>query len=278
MTVTRHELDQLLAILREAAAIEIMPRFRRLDPTEIHSKGDPLDLVTCADEGAERFVADRVVTLWPGTAMVGEEACARGPEPLAALTTARRAVVLDPIDGTANFAAGTPLFGVMAAIVEDGQVEASAILDPVSGDAALALRREGAWLDRDGRALRPLRAAAPAALSAMVGKTAWRSLPAAMREQATGFLARVGGLWDYRCAAHEYLQAADGHCHFLMYTRTLPWDHLPGSLLLQEAGAYGAHFDGTPYTPGHLKGGLLYAPDQASWLTLRDGMGLSGLH
>ncbi len=69
-----------------------------------------------------------------------------------------------------------------------------------------------------------------------------------------------------RCAAHEYRMAASGHCRTCCsYNKLMPWDHAAGWLLHREAGGYSAHFDGSPYQPVNLTGGLLCAPDEASW-------------
>jgi fructose-1,6-bisphosphatase/inositol monophosphatase family enzyme len=54
-----------------------------------------------------------------------------------------------------------------------------------------------------------------------------------------------------------------------MYNKLMPWDHLAGTLISQEAGAHAARVDGSPYLPHHLDGGLLIAPDKASWDVLR---------
>ncbi|WP_338833526.1 inositol monophosphatase family protein [Bradyrhizobium septentrionale] len=59
--------------------------------------------------------------------------------------------------------------------------------------------------------------------------------------------------------------AASGHCHLLFYNKLMPWDHAAGWLLHREAGGYSAHFDGSPYKPVNLTGGLLCAPDEESW-------------
>jgi fructose-1,6-bisphosphatase/inositol monophosphatase family enzyme len=65
-------------------------------------------------------------------------------------------------------------------------------------------------------------------------------------------------------AGIEYKALVDGSIDFLMYWRTLPWDHAPGSLIVQEAGLYVARLDGEPYRPGDGGAGLLAAsPDAA---------------
>jgi fructose-1,6-bisphosphatase/inositol monophosphatase family enzyme len=66
--------------------------------------------------------------------------------------------------------------------------------------------------------------------------------------------------------------AAAGHCHLLFYNKLMPWDHAACWLLHREAGGYSAHFDGTKYRPTHLTGGLICAPDEASWQLARDAL------
>ena len=84
--------------------------------------------------------------------MVGEEAAAADPRAVGhGWATADLAFVVDPIDGTSNYAAGMPLFGMMAAAIVRGEVVAAAIHDPVGDDTALALRGQGAWMRGAGR-------------------------------------------------------------------------------------------------------------------------------
>ena len=54
-----------------------------------------------------------------------------------------------------------------------------------------------------------------------------------------------------------------------MYNKLMPWDHLAGALLAQEAGGYVARFDDAPYLPRHVEGGLLVSTDKDSWQMLR---------
>jgi fructose-1,6-bisphosphatase/inositol monophosphatase family enzyme len=104
----------------------------------------------------------------------------------------------------------------------------------------------------------------------MAGNVSWRFMPEPRRTTVCGNLPRLGGAWDYRCAAHEYRMAAAGHCHFLVFNRLLPWDHAPGWLLHREAGGFSARFDGSDYSPARTDGGLICAPDRESWEALRE--------
>jgi fructose-1,6-bisphosphatase/inositol monophosphatase family enzyme len=258
------------ALLRDAARAEILPRFRRLAQGAVRAKSGPLDLVTDADEAAERIIEAGLARLFPGCVVVGEEAAAADPAVLDRLAGADLAFVVDPVDGTANFASGTPLFGCMAAAVVRGEVLAGWIHDPLGDDTAIALRGEGAWIaDGEGRHMADLRVAAPAPVDRMVAAISWTYLKEPLRSRVASRLPRLAGIVGFRCAAHEYRLTAGGHAHAQLYNRLMPWDHLPGWLLHREAGGYSARFDGSEYLPTHKDGGLICAPDRDSWEALR---------
>src|SRR3954468_11370059 len=141
--------DQLL---REAARVEIMPRFRNLSAHEVRQKSSAMDLVTDADEAAERMIAKGLRQVFPHAVLIGEEATEHDPSLLDRLEDADLAFLIDPVDGTKNFASGLPLFGVMVAAVMRGEVVAGIIHDPIGDDTAIAVRGDGAWTERrDGR-------------------------------------------------------------------------------------------------------------------------------
>jgi fructose-1,6-bisphosphatase/inositol monophosphatase family enzyme len=267
----RHAVD-LAAILRDAAQVELRPRFRRLEDGEVRSKSGPLDLVTAADEAAERRIAASLAAAWPGALIVGEEAAAAEERLLARLGEAELAFVVDPLDGTFNFAAGVPLFAVMAAALVHGEVVMAAIHDPMGDDTALAVRGEGAWMQEPSGRRCDLHVAAPAPLGRMAVIASWGALLEPLRNRVCAALPRLAASWNYRCAGHEYRMAASGQCHALLYRALYPWDHAPGWLLHREAGGYSARFDGTAYLPSKPPGGLLCAPDPASWTALFDAL------
>ena len=256
------------ALLRQAVVLDILPRWRRLGADAVRTKSGPLDLVTDADEAAERRITAGLETRFPGCLVVGEEATAARPALLDALAEAELAFVVDPVDGTQNFAAGLPLFGCMAAAVRRGEIIAAWIHDPLGRDTAMALRGEGAWIAAEDGSRRELRVAAPAPVSRMVGAVSWGFMPEPLKSRVTGRLPRLAATFGLRCAAHEYRLVAGGHAHALVYNKLMPWDHAPGWLLHREAGGYAAHFDGSAYAPKQRTGGLLVAPDRESWAAL----------
>ena len=262
------------ALLRDASRTEIMPRFRKLAPEAVRTKSGPLDLVTEADEAAERVIESGLRALFPGCVVVGEEGTAADASLLQRLAGADLAFVVDPVDGTANFAAGVPLFGCMAAAFVRGEVVAGWIHDPLGDDTVMAVRGEGAWVeDHAGTRIGAMRVAAPAPVGRMVGAVSWGFMPAAMKARVVTRLPRLAGTLNYRCAAHEYRLAAGGHAHLLVYNKLMPWDHAPGWLIHREAGGHSARFDGSEYLAGHhVTGGLICAPDRASWEEAREAL------
>jgi fructose-1,6-bisphosphatase/inositol monophosphatase family enzyme len=271
--ITAARAAEVATLLRDASRAEILPRFRRLAEGAVRAKSGPLDLVTDADEAAERMIEAGLTRMFPGCVVVGEEACEADPAVLDRLADADLAFVVDPVDGTANFAAGVPLFGCMAAAVVKGEVVAGWIHDPLGDDTAMALRGEGAWLaDGQGRHMTDLRVAAPAPVDRMVAALSWVYLPEPLRGRVTARMPRLAATVGYRCSAHEYRLVSGGHAHALLYNRLMPWDHLPGWLIHREAGGYAARFDGSEYLPAHRDGGLICAPDRASWEALRHAL------
>lgn len=266
------DIELLATILREAAIAEIMPRFRRLDEGMVRQKSSAIDLVTEADEAAERMIISRLRDVMPDALLVGEESAAADPSIMDGLGEAELAVVIDPVDGTFNFASELPLFGTMAGVVRKGETVAGILYDPVGDDWVLAEKGSGAFhVFPDGRRRR-LRVAEPVSLAEMTGMASTGMFAPDERADVLSRLAQVKFAASYRCAAHEYRMAAAGYVHFLMFKKLMPWDHLPGVLVLQEAGGHVARFDGSAYLPQHREGGLICAPDEESWTIFRDAV------
>jgi fructose-1,6-bisphosphatase/inositol monophosphatase family enzyme len=120
-----HSVGEALAF---AARTEIMPRFRKLTPAQVRRKSSTFDLVTEADEAAEAAITSALKSAFPHSVVIGEEGTHREPALLQTVVDAELAFIVDPIDGTRNFASDLPLFGVMAAVTMRGEIIAGVIL------------------------------------------------------------------------------------------------------------------------------------------------------
>ncbi|WP_292879354.1 inositol monophosphatase family protein [Nisaea sp.] len=261
----------VMGIMRETANSVILPRYRSLQRGEIQEKTGPDDLVTIADIESERRMTPLLQDLLPGSLVVGEEAVSADKLILNALTGDAPVWIVDPVDGTRNFARGDSKFCVMVSLVHRRQSVLGLILDPLGERCAVAVRGEGAWMCHyTGREER-LSVLAGRPSTEMRGALNFRFMPSPLKEEMKERAKdAVEEHFRYGCAGHEYLTLLTGKAHFAMYPKNMPWDHVAGTLLHQEAGGFHARFNKMPYLPDQLDGGLLIAPDEAAWDDLRD--------
>lgn len=245
-------------MLRQVALETVLPRYRALATINVVEKS-PGELVTIADREAETAISRGLAGLVTGARIVGEEACAHDPSLLNGLDDGA-IWVIDPLDGTANFAAGAQPFAMMVALLRNGEIVASWIYDPLGDQMAAAELGSGAWLD--GKRLRS--SGSSGGVADRRGIISRFMLPDTMTEAAaavTGAVAEV--VPSRRCAGHEYPLVATGAVDFAIYWRTLLWDHAPGVLILNEAGGVARRPDGRPYRPGIAGTGMLLAHSPA---------------
>ena len=188
---------------------------------------------------------------------------------MARIKDAELCIIVDPVDGTSNFAWGLPLFGVMASVVAKGQAIAGLIYDPVGRDWRKALKGQGAWAESATGTTHDLQVAKPAPLAEMTGLSSWYLMPEPQRSRTVANLAKTKGCFNYRCAAYEYRMISDGLCHFSLHYKLMPWDHAAGVLIHAEAGGYSALLDGTPYDATRHEGGIISAPDRETWQLIK---------
>jgi len=264
--------EALGQLLREVAELEIMPRFQHLAAGEIISKAsptDPDDLVTVADRSAEAFLTARLPALVPRSRVVGEEAVAQTPSLLDALKGEEPVWLVDPIDGTKSFAAGSGPFGVMVALVERGQTLLSGIYLPLDDELYLAER--GAGVTRNGERF----TAPPASAAPLTGTLYTRLMPPAVLAALNTRPENLNVAESPQCAAFEYTRLARGERDFALFYRLLPWDHVPGVLIVREAGGVARHptrADSADYEARHDEPLLLVASDAARWDAVRQAL------
>jgi fructose-1,6-bisphosphatase/inositol monophosphatase family enzyme len=260
-------LDNVADVIREVAAEVIEPRWASLNEGEIWAKS-PGEAVTVADEEAEALLAVRLRELLPGTPVVGEEACSARPELLSALGS-ERAWLVDPLDGTANFIAGSPDWAVMVALVERGLTVASWIWRPVG--KVMYIAEKGSGATRNGVPLaHPGSPREPAEMrGAVLARFLDEGTAALVANNACQFRSVLPGRM---CAGAEYPAVVEDEQDFALFWRTLPWDHAPGALLANEAGLSARRPDGSAYEPGRPGTGLLVAAGEANWQTVRGAL------
>ncbi len=240
--------------MREAASAELLPRFRNLAREEIRQKR-PGDFVTVADVAAERRLAVSLAKILPGVPVVGEEAVEDDPGLLDLIgRPGERCWVVDPLDGTANFAAGRDRFAMIVCLVQDGTAVGGWILDVPNGRLAIATKGQGVTLD--GAAIKIQAPETPPK-----GLVGYRIRKEFDRQLGEGQRRRLGELSTLNCAGREYIEILAGQYDFCLYRMTKPWDHAAGALMLTEAGGGAERFNGDAYKPAdRVDAGIIAAP------------------
>ena len=251
--VTHALSDAVLASMRSATDAEVMPRWRSLTADEVRTKAGPWDLVTDADVLAERrLTADLSALL--DIPVVGEEATAADASLLDLVGASEACWLVDPVDGTRNFVHGREDFACMVALVVGGRTEGAWITYPAVEREMHGANGVGTFLD-GARTMAPL-PPDPLALRGALGARAFVNDPDAVYTAAGS----VGPVRDIRfCAGWDYLDRVEGAKDYVLFTRTLPWDHAPGALLVREAGLASLRPQGGEYLPGDGGAGLLTA-------------------
>ena len=247
-------------LMREVAAEEILPRFRRLSAEDVREKR-PGNLVTTADLASEARLINGLAAIAPDATVVAEEmAEADLVGVLGRLSGEAPVWVIDPVDGTANFAKGKEDFAVIVAYVERGRTRVGLIYEPARDRLTVAEEGGGAWQDGTRLAV-----AGRIPLTEMTGSLGYKL------RYDPNVTTQVGSLLTLKSAGCEHVALSSGRFHFSLYRRSWPWDHAAGVLIHREAGGYSAALDGAPYSPsGAPEQGLLLAPDRDSWQRLHD--------
>lgn len=253
-------MDAVGLILRRAVVEAIIPRYRNLAEGDVHEK-TPGEITTLADHEAEEIITRELLNLRPGSRVVGEEASSQDGS-LTEHLADDVVWLVDPLDGTSNFAAGRGPFAVMVALLVSGEIVASWMLDPISDQLFLAERGAGAFAGSNRISTAQDSPGAPN----LCGVVATRFMPSDMQSEMKIRTQKMSNLLPLMlCAGTEYPDVAMGERHFALYWRILPWDHAPGALFLAEAGGWVARPDGTPFKVTDPRPGLLVARNKSVW-------------
>lgn len=252
-------------VMREATARAILPRYQALATHEVSEKAID-DMITIADTEAEAILTEGLARILPEAAIVGEEAAHADPALLERLGDTLCWIV-DPLDGTNNFAVGKPPFGVLVALAEGGETVAGWIWDPLRQRLCHAHRGHGAFIGEERVTARASGRQPPIAAISLI------FADPARRAALTTHIAPHYTLVDIpRCAAEQYPRLVLGENDVSIFERTLAWDHAAGVLFVNEAGGKAARPDGSPYRVDDDRKGLIGASSPRLWDELAERM------
>jgi fructose-1,6-bisphosphatase/inositol monophosphatase family enzyme len=244
---TAPNMDAVTAVIDDVCQTLVLPRFSKLLREDIEPKStpaDPDDIVTIVDRQVEERLSNALRALTPSVPIIGEEAAYDRPEMLSLLSSDDPVWLIDPIDGTKNFASGDKRFGIMLAWVVRGEAQAAWIALPALKQLFVAEAGSGSFLNgsRIQVPRTPLEDEARGVLLVRympgeLGNVVAKAMRGRFRSEDPG-----------GCAAVEYTDIIQGKREFVIYYRLLPWDHAAPALILTEAGGGVLHLDGSAYT------------------------------
>ena len=229
------------AIRAALAAGRVHRRYFRQNPQfqQLQKKG-PIDLVTAADLEAEGEFRHLIEREWPTHVVLGEERAGDG-----AAGGARYRWIIDPLDGTTNFAHGLALFCVSIALEVDGRLELGVVYDPIGEELFTAERGQGARLNG-----LPLHVSNHGAL---VDALLCTGFPYSVRDDRgaqvkvfEGFLTRARAVRRLGSAALDLCYVAAGRFDAFWEQELHAWDMAAGVLIVEEAGGRVTRYDASP--------------------------------
>jgi fructose-1,6-bisphosphatase/inositol monophosphatase family enzyme len=275
------DLQRIAKLIAEVAQAEIVPRFRALAEGDWREKG-PGDIVTIADERAEAALEPRLQELLPGSVVLGEEAAAKDKSLFGLLSGDRPVWIIDPIDGTANFAEGKIEFCSMLALVQADRLLASWIHEPLAGRTTCAVAGGGVQIIGPAREQAIDPAPQPETGAQLRGVMAVGHKGRADLVQRTTHLKSllpIHQVRSLRCAGFDYLRLLAGELDFLLFSGVMPWDHAAGALLVREQGGLAGYLgDAGHYLASRsiVAEGVLATSRAADWQTIADHLGHGG--
>lgn len=260
------DVEKVGALIAEIAQEQIMPRYGRLERRAIREKTGPHDLVTEVDEATERALEKALRGIRPDAGFVGEELAAKAPETVKALAGEGAYWVVDPLDGTRNFVRGVDQFGVIVALVEDGETRAGWIY--AVPENACAIGESGAGATWRGERIRR----APSARENLIGLRSLGWLAPARQARMREKLAANFDSRPNQCSAYAYISLFCAEADFKISSLIHPWDHLAGALIISETGGRAAFLDdGASYRPmASVNRPLLVSAVASDWPKIAD--------
>lgn len=248
---------ELQAAITAARAAGGLLRERLGAVHQVRHKG-PADLVTEMDRQAEDLIASTLQKIFPAYGLVGEE----GGEQF---VSDNPRWLVDPLDGTTNYARGYPFFAVSIALERDGEIEVGAVYNPVLDELFVAERGGGASLNGRPIQVSPTTRLGESLLASGFPCDAWTD-EADNGSEWHRFLKRVLSLRADGAAALDMCHVAMGRIDGYWELELGPWDMAAGALIVREAGGTVTQINGDPFSPyrrsvlasnGHLHADML---------------------
>lgn len=241
--VTGFMTDQLVALTKQAG------RLLKKNLKQNHAityKGNTTNLVTEMDQAVEKIFIKAINHHFPKHDILSEEMVEKDGHPMPTQPYRQGTRwIIDPLDGTTNYAHGFPHFCVSAAIEINGRVQLGAVYNPMLDEFFFTKRGRGAWLNNQ-----PIKVSTTSALSLSLLATGFPYDFNSTKTNNVDHFYRLSGLAQAirraGAAALDLCDVACGRFDGFWEMKLKPWDVAAGALMIEEAGGRCSNFNGRP--------------------------------
>ena len=232
--------NRLIDIVRAIASEHIMPHFGQVTR---QYKADS-SIVTAVDIATQSAIVEQLQKNWPAYDFLAEEMTPQQQQQQLA-THEQGLWIVDPLDGTSNFAAGIPYFAISIALYTQGKISLGLVYDPNRDEAFFASRSSAAMLN--GEPLKP--AASPQALSQTIGVVDFKRLPGELAARIAT-QQPFSSQRSFGSVALDWCWLAASRFHLYLHGRSNIWDYAAGELIFRQAGGHNCTLQGESiFTP-----------------------------
>ena len=247
--------NEIKSILFDLSNKYILPMYRNLKDTDVMKKKNN-DLVTSVDLQVEKKLNNILCKLLPNSLFVGEEEFSKTPNILNNYFEKKYCWTVDPIDGTTNFAKGKEKFAVMIALSFGDQILQSWIYKPLTEELCYAIKDGGAMLNE--KQIKMINSLSIDKTKGSISSKYWDDNYLNIIKNIKN---NFGEVKSYGCIGFEYIDIASNIRDFAVLSKLSPWDHLPGILIIREAGGFDSYFDKGIYNHSLQKKNLIVTRD-----------------
>ena len=224
------KIEQIIDVVRQAAHLMVRSGF------EVHDKGTIENLVTSSDIAVQEFLTERLAKLLPGSGFLCEE------EDLNDIAGHEYVWVIDPIDGTANYARGNRNCCISVALTRVGEQYMGVVYSPWREECYWAEKGKGAYCN--GKAIHVSDRPFENGLLFTAMSTYIKEWSRLCSDIIYDLYMQCNDVRRTGSAAVELCLTASGYTDLYFELRLMPWDYAAATLILKEAGGYICNFNG----------------------------------
>ena len=243
--------DKIYDLFYEVSKKFIIPNFKNLKSNQINYKNNT-EIVTLIDIEVETYLQKKLINFINNSYFVGEEIYTNNKNIIDFYKQKQYCWTVDPIDGTSNYVKGKENFAIMIALTYSSTIIQSWIYKPITEQFFYSKLDEGAYLNS-----KKIKIKKSNSMTEAIGSISTKYWDINLDNKIKILKNNFKQIDHYGSIGCEYIDIVLGKRDFTILSKLSPWDHLPGVLMVREAGGYDSHFDGYRYLFNQISKNLI---------------------